>query len=104
MKSTTEYCKNIANELTAIYNGEYGEDYNLWDWIPDNVLDFEYIANSRKEYRSVRLWVTLGGPNVWIDTANATVNLAWGQERVEYPLPCGVRDALDDIYSEFWSE
>jgi hypothetical protein len=94
----------VAKELIEAYREENGEDYNLWDYIAENVLEVEYTASGRKEYKSVKLWVTLGGPNVWVDTADSLVHLAWGSDRCEYPIPADVCDALDDIYSEFWDE
>lgn len=99
-----EYCKRIADELEAVYNGESGENYNLWDWIAENVLEIEYRIDGKREYKGVKLWVTLGGPNVWIDTYNSEVCLAWGMDRAEYLLDIDVSAALDEMYAEFWEE
>ena len=106
MNDNREYCKRIADEITDIYNFGYttcdGEDMTLYDYFSD-VLDFEYTIDSRKEYKSVKVWITLGGPNVWIDTATATVNLAWGADREEYPLGFDVRDEIDSIFEEYYN-
>lgn len=100
-----EYCKRIAEELKAIYNGhgvtEDGEQATLYDWIND-ALDFEYIIDSKRRYKSAKIWVTLGGPNVWIDTAEKSVKLAWANERAEFLLPYEVCDEIDEIMSEIW--
>lgn len=106
MNENKKYCKDIAEELQAIYNGERlnddGEQMTLYDYFSD-VLDFEYTINSSKEYRSVKVWVTLGGPNVWIDTSDSYVRLAWGASQEEYPLSYYVRDEIDSIFEEYYN-
>ena len=106
MNENREYCKNIADELQAIYNGEVlnddGEQMTLYDYFSD-ALDFEYTISSRKEYQSVCVWVTLGGPNVWIDTGDSCVRLAWGTSREEYSLSYHVRDEIDSIFEEYYN-
>lgn len=106
MNENREYCKNIADELEAIYNGEVlnddGETMTLYDYFTD-VLDFEYTINSRKEYQSVSVWICLGGPNVWIDTSDSYVRLAWGASREEYPLRYFVRDEIDSIFEDYYN-
>jgi hypothetical protein len=105
MNENREYCKRIVEELESIYNGtetnEDGEIITLYDYFSD-VLDFEYTITSNKEYKSVKIWVTLGGPNVWIDTNDSSVHLAWGSDREEYPLSFDVRDEIDYIFEEIY--
>lgn len=106
MNENKQYCKRIVDELESIYNGEItnedGDTVTLYDYMAD-VLDFEYTIDSRKEYKSVKIWVTLGGPNVWIDTAAAAVKLAWGTDREEYALDYNVRDEIDAIFEEYYN-
>lgn len=106
MNENREYCKNIANELEAIYNGEVlnddGEQVTLYDYFSD-VLDWEYTIGSKKEYKSVCIWVTLGGPNAWIDTSDSYIRLAWGTSGEEYPLSYNVRDEIDSIFEEYYN-
>lgn len=106
MNENKNYCKHIADELTAIYNGEItnedGDTVTLYDYMSD-ILDFEYTITSRKEYKSVKIWVTLGGPNVWIDTELGSVCLAWGTDREEYYLNRIVCDEIDAIFEEFYN-
>jgi hypothetical protein len=106
MNENRKYCKDIAEELTAIYNGtvlnEDGEQITLYDYFSD-VLDFEYTINSDKTYKSVKVWVTLGGPNVWIDTTDSFVRLAWGTSREEYPLSYYISEAIDNIFEEYYN-
>jgi hypothetical protein len=106
MNENREYCKRIAEELTAIYNGEVlnddGDTMTLYDYFSD-VLDFEYTITSKREYKSVKAWITLGGPNVWIDTNTASIRLAWGADREEYPLDYEVNREIDFIFEEYFN-
>lgn len=106
MNENREYCKRIAEELQAIYNGEItnedGETMTLYDYFSD-ALDFEYTITSQREYKSVRVWIGLGGPNVWIDTEDSYVRLAWGSDREEYPLSYYVSDEIDTIFEEYYN-
>lgn len=106
MLENREYCKRIVEEIEAIYNGtetnEDGEIITLYDYLCD-ALDFEYTITSQKTYKSVKVFVTLGGPNVWIDTATACVHLAWCNERCEYPLSYDVCDEIDNIFEDYYN-
>lgn len=106
MNENQKYCKAIAEELKSIYNGEQvnedGEQMTLCDYFSD-VLDFEYTIDSRKEYKSVKIWITLGGPNVWIDTNDSYIRLAWGSSREEYPLSYYVSEEIDSIFEEYYN-
>lgn len=105
MLENREYCKRIADELEAVAAGkavnEDGEEMSLYDWIND-ALDFEYTIDSQRQYKAAKIWVTLGGPNVWVDTAAKAVKLAWANERAEYLLDWDVCDQIDEIMSEQW--
>lgn len=106
MNENKNYCKNIAEELKSIYNGEIksddGEIMTLHEYMSD-ILDFEYTITSRREYKSVKIWVTLGGPNVWIDTSDSYIRLAWGSEREEYPLDYDICNEIDAIFEEYFN-
>ena len=106
MNENRNYCKNIAEELKSIYNGEVknddGETMTLYDYMND-ILDYEYTVDSKKEYKSVKIWVTLGGPNVWIDTSDSYIRLAWGSEREEYPLDYDICNEIDAIFEEYFN-
>ena len=112
-----EYCKRIAMELEAYANGHmyqdengetvYSEEYRddldqlyIGDYLSTEVLDFDIMIGSDWEYESCKLYVTLGGPNVWIDTAEKAVKLAWGTDREEYGLDWDVCDEIDQYWAE----
>ena len=57
-------------------DNEYGETQTAFDYLQD-VLDIEYIVNSKKEYLGARVLVAFGGPNIWINTRTKQVEGYW---------------------------
>lgn len=122
MEENREYCKRVADELEAYAAGrmwrdaETGEEkemdfdaangddeqLSVSDYLAD-VLDYEITINSQMEYKSAKIWVTLGGPNVWIDTAERAVKLAWGTDRAEYALDWDTCDEIDEYMQELYT-
>lgn len=81
------------------------EDYeqlSIWDYMTD-ILDIEYRCGSDREYRSCKIMVACGGPNIYIDTAAAMVKLYWWTEYAEYPLSYAACDAIDEWAEEYWN-
>lgn len=105
MLENREYCKTVAKEIEKYAAGEMvdndGNELNLYDYLND-VLDYEFTIDSQKEYKAAKIWVTLGDPNVWIDTAEKAVKLAWGADREEYPLDWDVCNEIDDIMQDIY--
>ena len=97
-----EYAKRIAEEIEAYYNGtvnEDGEEVNLYDYFAD-ALDYEVILTSQKTVKSVRIYVTLGGPNCWIDTEEHAVVCHWGADQAEYPIDWDLCDEQEEMVAE----
>ena len=99
------YLENIYTELNAIYEGratnDDGEQATFYDYFEDP-LDYEYTIASNGEYLGVRVYVTLGGPNVWIDTRRGEIGGAWGTDRADRWLPSEIADEIDDIFREYY--
>ena len=89
-----ECCKRITDELMKHYNK--GKLYQYFD----DILDWKYTCNSRKEYSSSKIYVALGGPNIWIDTSEKSVELRWGGKSASWALPYDVCGAIDEIFEE----
>lgn len=122
MEENREYCKRIAQELEAYAAGrmwrdiETGEEkemdpdtvsddfeqLSICDYLAD-VLDYEITIDSQLEYRSAKIWVTLGGPNVWIDTAEKAVKLAWGTDRAEYLVDWDACEEIDEYMRDLYT-
>lgn len=81
--------------------GELEEEGDLRSYF-DDYLDVNYIVNSSKEYESARIYVTLGGPAIWIDTDKSTVEISWGSTRKTAYLSYNVRDEIDEIFREIY--
>ena len=102
-----EYVKRIRDELEAVYNGttdetnEDGEPETMYDYFADP-LDYEFTVNSSGEYLGVRVYVTLGGPNVWIDTRRGEIAGAWGADRADIWLPSEIAEEIDSIFCEYY--
>lgn len=122
MFENREYCKRVADELEAYAAGRMWRDVEtdevteldpetvsgdfeqlfIGDYLAD-VLDYEITIDSRLEYKSAKIWVTLGGPNVWIDTAENTVKLAWGTDRAEFPIDPAACEEIDEYMQNVYN-
>lgn len=78
------------------------EQLGLYDWAED-ILDIEFRCSSKKEYRSTRIMVAWGGPNIYIDTAAEEVQLYWWTDRASYMISRDAAIALDDWAEEYFN-
>lgn len=101
-----QYIERIREELEAIYNGEAvnedGEQASFYDYFED-ALDFEYTINADKSYKAVTVWITLGGPNVCIDTRDQEIKLFWAGEKESIWLPSEICEEIDSIFEEYYN-
>lgn len=77
------------------------EALSVYDFIAD-VYDIEYRIGSDMEYRSVKIMVACGGPNIYIDTARRMVQLYWWTDYAEYPISSDAAEELDSIMEELY--
>ena len=77
------------------------EQLSLYDYFAD-CLDIEYRVSSSKEYRSVCIMVTCGGPNIYIDTETKSVELYWWGDRANYPISYNTVNEIDAWAAEYW--
>lgn len=105
MEENKKYLLGIREELEKYYNGfedEDGNDVSMFDYLQD-VLDYEILINSSLEYKACKVWITLGGPNVWIDTDCNEIRLAWGADRESLWLPSEICEEIDNYFEELYS-
>lgn len=100
-----EIADNVAKGYTFGYDEErvnYGEEAELtaWDWLGD-VLDIEYRVSSDGRYRSAKVLIGFGGPNVWIDTGSSSLVVYW-DTREERELPLLFCEELDEVLAGMW--
>lgn len=66
--------------------------------IADDVLGEVYYKNSMGELLGVRLAVTLGGPNIYIDTYRQEVEVFWGNGSVRGEFSRDIAGEIDAFY------
>lgn len=126
-----QHCIEIAETLEAIYNGqvyrcpECGEfikedsetchcckaeinlddceQASIFDYFTDSALDIEYRIGSDRAFRSVRIMVACGGPNIFIDTKACEVQLYWWNEGASCPIDPEACDAINEAFEELYN-
>jgi len=85
-------CKNIAEDITA---GK--EDAHKW---MEGVYDIEWITSNDHSYKAARLMVAGGGPNIWVNTQDGTVDGYWGTDKVHWGFVdnIGLDDYLEELH------
>ena len=70
-----------------------------FDYLAD-VLDTEWILNADKSLKGARVLVAFGGPNIWVSTANNTVEGHWWSDSASghYEDNIGLGDAVIDWF------
>ena len=79
------------------------EQYDLYEYIADNVYDVTYLVDSEKKYRSVRLLIAGGGPTAYLNTETGRAEVQGAAASACYPLDGSVVNALDDYYTETYN-
>lgn len=113
MTELQKYVDAIADELKALYNADFtdeerdareesGEACSLYDYTAD-ALDVEYILDSSFSLLGVRLWVTLGGPSIYIDTREGEVVGHWGADTARAWVPSEICDEINEIFDEVYT-
>lgn len=108
-----DMCQRVREELQALYDADYsdeereereesGEACDLYDYFND-VLDYEFAISSRRDMLGVKVWVTLGGPNIWIDTREGYIKGAWGTDRADVWLPSEIADEISTIFEDIYN-
>lgn len=77
------------------------EALSAYDFIAD-AYDVEYRIGSDMEYRSAKIMVACGGPNIYIDTASRLVTLHWWTDYAEYPISSDAAEELDNVMEELY--
>ena len=100
-----EYLERMYHELNEIYEGratnEDGEQATFYDYFQD-ALDYEYTIGANGDYLGVRVYMALGGPNIWVDTRRGEIGGAWGADRADRWLLSEIANEIDAIFSEYY--
>ena len=91
-------CKTIAEEITTGFEDKPNKSYTyLHKWMED-VYDIEWITFNDHSYKAARLMVAGGGPTIWVNTQDGTVDGYWGTDKVHWHYTDNI--GLDDYLSE----
>ncbi len=72
------------------------------DYLESAMLDCEYTVSSDGTYRSARILIGFGGPNVWINTRTGDLEVSWYSDVVTEWLPIDFITEIDEFMSELW--
>lgn len=112
-------CIRIAEELEAHANGRAYADENgdvvildsddeptdemeyrgLYDFIED-ALDVEITRGLSGDYRGAKLYMTVGGPTIWVDTKTGFVEGRWGGDSCSKWVDSDAIDELNEAIEE----
>lgn len=79
------------------------EQVSFFDYFTDAVLDVEYRVNAERKFKSVRLMVACGGPNIFVDTGAREVQLYWWSDRAACPIDPDTCEAINDCFEELYN-
>lgn len=108
MEKHNEHCKSIVDDMMSYYNGEVflddeqEEQASLFDYFSD-ALDIEYLINSDRTFKAVRVLVAFGGPNIYVDTITGKVSLYWWNEEGEAWIPSELCEAINETFEELYN-
>lgn len=75
----------------------------MWDYFGEgSIYNTEYLLNTDKELKHIRIMVACGGPNIWVDTIEGKVCLYWWADHAEYSLSNEAIEAVDRFGGELF--
>ena len=97
--------QNIHHDLKLAFDGELknedGEPVDLWEYLADG-LALDYRVRPDKNPTACRVWFTLGGPNIWVDTETDSIRGAWGSDREEVYISSELSNAILETMTSDW--
>lgn len=93
------HCEYAAREIEDVVKS--GDNERFADWIAD-VLGERYSINSCLRYIAVRLTLTCGGPNIYLDTDTGEIEGFWGSDHYAVPVSDDVIAAVDEWYEDIF--
>lgn len=75
---------------------------SAFDWIEEEALDIEWILHNDRSFKSARVLVAFGGPNIWVDFKRGEVQGFWASDSVVADFhrdAMYIEDALEELFS-----
>ena len=90
-------CKSIAEEIS---NDSHDGEISGASRFMEGVYDIEWITHNDHTYKAARLLVAGGGPTVWVNLMDNTVDGYWGFDRVKHGFidNVGLDDYLEELH------
>lgn len=79
------------------------EQVTLWDYFSDALDVTCYVSLGSKELQGVRIMVTCGGPNIYVDTYRRTIELYWWNESATVDLWSDICNEIDSVFKEIYA-
>ena len=88
-------CKNIAEDISD------GDRLQANSYMEKNVYDIEWITHQDHSYKSARLLVAGGGPNIWVNLLSNTVDGYWWGDHCKHSFDdnIGLNDYLEELHA-----
>ena len=88
-----DQCKHIAETISTPL-----EDVHEW---MEGVYDIEWITTQDHKYKSARLLVAGGGPNIWVNTQTCTVDGYWWGDTYKHRFEdnLGLDEYLEELHA-----
>ena len=95
-------CKSIAEDISDKLKKE---DRDTLEVCPasdfmEGVYDIEWITHQDKTYKAARLLVAGGGPNIWVNLQDMTVDGYWGGDKCSWGFvdEIGLDEYLEEMH------
>lgn len=79
------------------------EAVSIYDYFTNDIFDIEYRISGNKEFKSVKIMIACGGPNIYIDTATKAVQLFWWSDFAEYPISYEAAEAVNEYFEDLYN-
>lgn len=97
--------QDVRHDLELAFKGELknedGEPVDLWEYLADG-LSLDYRVGPDKSPTACRVWLVLGGPNIWVDTETDSIHGTWGGDRAEIYIDSELSNAILKSMTSDW--
>ena len=95
MNENQAYVQSIAEEL---------EEKGVWEFFENqDIYDIEFTVDSNLDFKSGRLMIACGGPNIFVDSRSGSVDLYWWLDEAHWFLSSDCRADLDSYLEELYN-
>ena len=100
LKKKSETCEEQLERMCKAHAEEITEGKVSIDKLMEGVYEIEWITFQDHSYKSARLMVAGGGPNIWVNTQTGTVDGYWGCDKVSHGFidNIGLDDYLEELH------